>query len=211
MAKSPYVHDHPKWDDDDEILRDGAKRTVPMMMRDALAEYSERFPAKRFGLADSSSLHRPGPRYNTDAAARAHVEEVYQDEKRKLMDAWRQPVAADAQEGDVCTVREGGVDEGSPGHLRMVKGELVCVPDKRRQDSAPSGPVYDAVEGQRIKDQAYREMVDELINAWRNKPVPSSIEPTDAVPRAMTADEAQAIKDAAYAEMCRDLEQAWKR
>jgi hypothetical protein len=35
----------------------------------------------------------------------------------------------------VCTVREGGIDEGAPGHLRMVNGRLTCVPDKQRTDS----------------------------------------------------------------------------
>ena len=41
---------------------------------------------------------------------------------------------------------------------------------KRSQDSAPAGPVYDAVEGQRIKDEAYRAMVNELTTAWQRKP-----------------------------------------
>ena len=47
----------------------------------------------------------------------------------------------DAQPGDVCTVREGaslyGWREGSPGHLQIVGGKLLCVPDKQ-QDSAPT-------------------------------------------------------------------------
>jgi hypothetical protein len=42
---------------------------------------------------------------------------------------------------------------------------------KRSQDSAPAGPVYDAVEGQRVKDAAYAEMVNELVTAWQRKPV----------------------------------------
>jgi len=41
----------------------------------------------------------------------------------------------------------------------------------RSQDSAPRGPVYDAVEGQRVKDAAYAEMVNELVTAWQRKPV----------------------------------------
>ena len=41
---------------------------------------------------------------------------------------------------------------------------------KRGKDSAPAGPVYDAVEGQRVKDEAYRAMVDELMTAWQRKP-----------------------------------------
>ena len=41
---------------------------------------------------------------------------------------------------------------------------------KRSQDSAPAGPVYDAVEGQRVKDEAYRAMVNEMTTAWQRKP-----------------------------------------
>ena len=70
--------------------------------------------------------------------------------------------------------------------------------------------MYDAVEGQRIKDAAYAEMVADLQHAWRQPvEVPPKIEITNA-PRTMTADAAQRIKDAAWLEMCRDLEGAWK-
>jgi hypothetical protein len=42
------------------------------------------------------------------------------------------------------------------------------------QDSTPRGPVYDAVKGQRVKDAAYAEMVNELTTAWEHKPQGSS-------------------------------------
>jgi hypothetical protein len=138
------------------------------------------------------------------------VEEVYQDEKCKLQDAWRTPVARGQQEGDVCTVREGGVAEGSPGHLRMVNGKLTCVPD-RRQDTAPRGPTYDAAEGERIKAAAYAEMVDELTNAWRARRGATIIEPQGKTPRrAQGLSDAQAIRDAAYRQYCDELVNAWK-
>jgi hypothetical protein len=204
--------------DDDDVLQPGQTLRVPMIFRDSMSEIQKsvadakmaRSVAQRFGLNDALDLHKPGQRFSVDAAARAHVEEVYQDEKRKLQEAWRQPTAdvsgefRGQQSGDVCTVREGGVDEGSPGHLRMVNGELRCVQDAR--------PTYDAANGQRIKDAAYREMVDELQNAWRT-PAPKSIEPrakaTDA-PRTMSLADAQAIRDAAYRQYCYELVNAWK-
>ena len=61
--------------------------------------------------------------------------------------------------GDVCTVREGaslyGWREGSPGHLQMVGGKLVCAPDKQ-QDSAPT-----------TRDEAWEQLQRERAEAWR--------------------------------------------
>ena len=65
----------------------------------------------------------------------------------------------------MCTVREGGVAEGGPGHLRMVNGELRSVPDQRRTDAVPR--VMDAATTQRIRDEAYEESVRREENEWR--------------------------------------------
>jgi hypothetical protein len=85
--------------------------------------------------------------------------QVYQDEKRKLQDAWRQPIAdiRGQQPGDKCTIN------GAPGHLNE---RLECVPDQRRQDSMPprSMSVADA---QAIRDRAWLESVQELEQAWK--------------------------------------------
>ena len=80
-----------------------------------------------------------------DSAETRHLdderERLYQQHRQELCDAWKMPAAdatptpRNAQEGDQCTVREGGREEGGPGHLRMVGGNLVCVPDRRRQDA----------------------------------------------------------------------------
>jgi hypothetical protein len=90
----------------------------------------------------------------------------------ELTTAWQRKPTEDlsgefrgAQEGDVCTVREGGVDEGSPGHLRMVGGKLTCVPDKRSQDAVPR--TMSVADAQRIRDQAYEESVRREENEWR--------------------------------------------
>jgi hypothetical protein len=53
-----------------------------------------------------------------------------------------------------------------PHARRLVNGALVCVPDHRRQESAPR-PAYDAAEGQRLKDRAWLEMVADLEGSWK--------------------------------------------
>jgi hypothetical protein len=168
-------------DDDDDVfderglLKDGARARVPLMMRDSdslsevqrsvMADGLRRDAARRFGLNDSLALHRPGQRFCTDEAARARVEEVYQDEKRKLQDAWRQPVANSEtgvgshefrgqQPGDQCTIN------GAPGHLNH---RLECVPDK--EDSVPRTMTADAA--QKIRDAAWRASVKDLEEAWK--------------------------------------------
>jgi hypothetical protein len=173
-------------DRDGEQLRDGDRLRVPLHMRDhetlspqqravmaAKARLSLDDAAKRFGL-DDGLLHRPGQRFAVDAAARERVEQAYQDSKRELQDAWRTPAAdassgefRGAREGDVCTVREGGVGEGGPGHLRMVNNKLTCVPDKRSQDSASVPRTMTADAAQAIRDRAWCESVEELESAWR--------------------------------------------
>ncbi len=113
--------------------------------------------AKRFGLDDGLALHKPGQRFSTDEAANDAREEARREWIDEMCNAWRKPAAdassgefRGAQEGDVCTVREGGVGEGSPGHLRMLNGKLTCVPDKHRADAAPRSMTH----GGRAKNQA---------------------------------------------------------
>jgi hypothetical protein len=130
--------------DDDDILRDGQRLVVPMNMRDGMSELqravAEDKARRGIGLAD----------------ARAYVEQVYQDEKRKLQDAWRTTNVRGQQPGDQCTT-----DNGEPGHLNH---RLECVPDQR-EDSVPRVMTTD--QAQAIKDAAYAQMVNELQNAWR--------------------------------------------
>jgi hypothetical protein len=145
-------------EDDDDILRDGQRIVVPMNMRDGMSELQRAVAedkARRgdgIGLVDALALHKPGQRFSVDAAARTHVEQVYQDEKRKLQDAWRTTTVRGQQPGDQCTI------DGQPGHLNH---RLECVPDQR-QDS-----VMTTDQAQAIKDAAYNAMVAELQNAWR--------------------------------------------
>ena len=116
------------------------------------------------------------PNYILDQDARRQIDAIkeaaYQESKQELSQAWQRPADAtptprNAQEGDACTVRQGGRDEGSPGHLRMVNGKLTCVPDQRHQDAAPRMMTMD--QAQAIKDRAYAEMVAELTEAWKTR------------------------------------------
>ena len=45
--------------------------------------------ARRFGLTDGLQLHRPGFRYNTDAAAVERSRQAYADAKAADANAWR--------------------------------------------------------------------------------------------------------------------------
>jgi hypothetical protein len=77
----------------------------------------------------------------------------------------------------------------------------------------PGFVVSDA--GQATRDQAYRQMCDELRNAWRqtvgNAAPSATVTRSDTAPRhPISAADAQAIRDAAYREMCDELTNAWR-
>jgi hypothetical protein len=99
MARSPYVHDRV---DDDEMLQDGGRRLVPLMLKDAAGNDTgevvqvERWQADvihaaRLGLNDALDLHKPGQRFSVDAAARARVEQARAEGIREMCDAWKKP------------------------------------------------------------------------------------------------------------------------
>jgi hypothetical protein len=77
----------------------------------------------------------------------------------------------------------------------------------------PGFVVSDA--SQATRDQAYRQMCDELRNAWRqpagNAAPSATVTRSDTAPRhPISAADAQAIRDAAYREMCDELTNAWR-
>ena len=77
----------------------------------------------------------------------------------------------------------------------------------------PGFVVSDA--SQATRDQAYRQMCDELRNAWRqpagNAAPGATVTRSDTAPRhPISAADAQAIRDAAYREMCDELTNAWR-
>jgi hypothetical protein len=174
-------------DDDHPVLRDGETLRVPLHMRDhetlspqqraVMADKAASLDdaARRFGLADGAALHRPGWRRCVDQVGLDAKAKAYSDAVADMTTAWQRTPVADAgsgelrgaKEGDVCTVREGGVGEGGPGHLRMVNGKLTCVPDKRSQDSASVPRTMDAADAQAIKDAAWLASIKDLEEAWK--------------------------------------------
>lgn len=176
MARYPH-------DDEDEdarrrgrILRDGEVMRVPMTMRDskhAWRDGSEN-DSRRSSIHDGQgnpTLHRPGFVYPTESSFVEDARErAYREHDEAEQNRWRSPASVGAgsnefvlaTEGDLCTVREGGRDEGAPGRLRRIDGRgLVCVPDTPRQDDSAS--MFDE------RDAAYQMTDWEAENAWRGR------------------------------------------
>jgi hypothetical protein len=149
--KSPYVHERL----DTDVLRDGERRTVPMMLKDGSTVELEDWQrdviyAHRLGLNDALALHRPGQRFCTDQAANDARERAYEDSRRELEDAWRKPVAAPPPIEPRANITD----------ARSVPRTMSIVPRSMTIDAA-----------QKIKDEAWLEMCRELEGAWR-KPLP---------------------------------------
>jgi hypothetical protein len=142
-------HDDEDEDNDNDrrrILRDGEALRVPMMMMDGMQRDIARQGDRRDRVQDGSREER----------WRAYRQ--YEDD---VTTAWCSDVTGEfigKREGDACTIRSGGDDEGSSGHLKMIGGKLICVADPR-QDAAPT---IDAKAG------AYAAYDAWLQNAWRN-------------------------------------------
>lgn len=102
------------------------------IMRDSLIRDSGNNP---IGLA----AHKPGSRFLDAGEMREAValkNRAYADAAKADEIAWRMNDSTGefvgGREGDACTVRFGGGKygpEGSPGHLEMIGGKLLCVAD----------------------------------------------------------------------------------
>lgn len=93
----------------------------------------------------SSVGHKPGFIIGDSDAGDARTQS-YAAYERDLVTAYRDATGEviGQREGDICTVREGGRDEGAPGHLSMRDGKLVCVPDQPSKDTMPTTDERDA-------------------------------------------------------------------
>jgi hypothetical protein len=178
-----------RYDEDEsilQILKDGERIHFSMMTmdsevlpaRDALSDSSPMMVVDAFGNS-GLALNKPGSRYLTagkhtpDHAAlvmRDHERRQARDEYvQQLCDAWKgtatsgREVARMHNTGDART--DAYLDQKYDLENSWHHGS-----GKRSQDSASVGLVYDAVEGQRVKDEAYRAMVNELTTAWQRKP-----------------------------------------
>jgi hypothetical protein len=169
-------------DDDDDafdergLLRDGRKYRVRMSMRDAmLARDQQRPPVLHDGRGGPVG-RRPGFIMSRTPVGDAR-QQAYLDYERDLVNAHRRdqnpPTGAGsvdpigAQEGDLCTVRNAEFpdDQGAPGHMRMLKGRLVCVPDRQRQQARSSLP--DLERAQSGREAAYRTYDEQIRDAWK--------------------------------------------
>jgi hypothetical protein len=157
------------------VARDARRRKV--VERDPMGRVRSTFAEEEEEGADAMTtdaqlaLHRPGYRTSTRVNDDAAVE-AYRQYVADQASAWKKhnaqpppgayPLSAGV--GTACTIN------GAPGVLvESDDGQcLVCKP-AARQDGAPTGPVFDAAEGQRIKDAAWQQMVDEQREAWRKR------------------------------------------
>src|SRR5262249_52306953 len=119
----------------------------------------------------AAAAHRPGYRTsvtaNDDAAVAAYRQYVAdQANAWKKRDAQPPPGAypRSAGVGSSCSVN------GQDGVLVEAEGGewLICNPASRG-DAAPTGPVYDRAAGDRLKQQAWQQMVDEQREAWKRR------------------------------------------
>jgi hypothetical protein len=125
-------------------------------------------------------LHRPG---FADGAMTDAKKAAYDSYEKTLTSAWENPTGhgpIGSQIGDICTCRgpEFPDDIGSPGHLKMISGKLVCTPDQPRSGrSTPARPLprTDAQDVRDVEAQ-HRENMNilhdqldrSLADAWRN-------------------------------------------
>ena len=75
-------------DDDDEVIRDGERVRIPMLMRDGATT------AVDYCSTDPLAAHRPGFRRAADAGVRDASERAYQQMCRDAENAWRTPERA---------------------------------------------------------------------------------------------------------------------
>ena len=76
-------------------MRDGAiNPDLTPTQRGKAMQQTEDAAARKFGLTDGLQLHRPGFRYNTDAAAQERTRQAYADAEAADANAWRDTASA---------------------------------------------------------------------------------------------------------------------
>ena len=94
LGRIASTYEEENEENEDALLKDGETFRVPLYMRDgainpdltqsqrakagAHQQYQDA-AARKFGLTDGLQLHRPGFRYNTDAAAQERTRQAYND------------------------------------------------------------------------------------------------------------------------------------
>lgn len=169
------------------MLRDGERLVVPTMMRDAMD------PSLKRAL-DAARPKLPGHMFDS-ADNHATKMRAYDQSKLHLSNAWRggvhlgdyvnyggqqmivdcnnegQPVLVDASKVDGEKAKQDAYDE----HKRTLTDAWKKKKEKREEKSedpedkewAMAGPLSDGQSGQAVRDQAWRDSVTNLENAWR--------------------------------------------
>jgi hypothetical protein len=187
--------------DDDDVVRDGERVRVPLMMRDGLpgrvfrdedgvkteaADWQIDYVrdckvAHSVGLEDGEALHRPGARHCTDAAANDARVKAYFDAVEEMQNAWRAP--------------------GLPRH--EPRGNVTGYGAGAGENAPPAGSYpLSAGEGSRCtingQDGVLRRTGD---GPW-----------LECVPVDEDRDHSETdARDAAWNQMVADMESAWKR
>jgi hypothetical protein len=164
-------------DDDDSILRDGERRSFPMMMRDGAPNRSlsdvQRAVAMAAQQHDASfgdaAAHRPGYRYTSNDAvydAKRRARDAYE---RDMSEAWRgnqmdadTPVGAYREDPTTCAGDQSTID-GRPGTLQPVAGHpgwLECRP--------PDGSKGSHTDALPSREEAYAAYEASMRDAWKH-------------------------------------------
>jgi hypothetical protein len=171
------------------ILKDG--RSVRVRFRDAQAARGQAHAAHdgRQPLTDQQRRDllgcRPGFRTldsDTYRERKAWARDAREIAEREMCEAWRNPplglghlrdgkgrFGSTGVEGDVCTVRDGGVNEGAPGHLRRVGGVLRCIADDEDDNSAFDDSAFNdaQMDAEQYRELVYQEYARSISRAWR--------------------------------------------
>jgi hypothetical protein len=155
----------------DRAVVDAGQALKDAAYEEMVRDLSEAWKPAEQRIADARQM-------TADAACPAGVDPrtfFYEQGVREMCDAWRGDAAAvqnlpagryplSAGEGNPCTI------DGAAGTLQRDGQYLVCrakpAIGPTRADSMPSRSMS-AADAQRIKDEAYNEMVSDLTNAWK--------------------------------------------
>jgi hypothetical protein len=164
-------------------------------MRDAARQHF----ARRYGLRDSSDLHRPGYRLQPDKAARGEKLAAYDAYEEHLTTSYLSPHVANTGAGSrgPCETREEGdscLIGGMEGHLVEIDGELTCIPDSVDDAALLSD-----------REIAHLKYLDDVSNAWRN-PGGDVVSDRGSVQRA----DAALTRDELYAAYDREIAAAYR-
>ena len=131
--------------DENGILKDGARVRVSLMDAMTVRDHQRR-PLVTDAQGGTSGLHRPGYRIAPNIT-RDHNHYDQRDAEDAV--AWRRDAVGEGVEGSVCTVQNAAYpdDFGSPGHIRMLNGKLVCVLDQPvKKDAMTMDQIYEAAD-----------------------------------------------------------------